>query len=292
MKKHFASVLLAGVGSLTAGSAGAYSVYYGEVARGADSPPLSTSQLGGALVARDEFFSALAGSMIPAPRVENFESALNTDPNGNLRLVFGEATSREVTATLLASQGSVVTVPEGTSVSGRYSVPGGSKFWQSTTTDTSSTFEIWFDNDVEAFGFFGIDIGDFGGTLELDLLSGNASNSVVVGSIVDEIAGQLQVDCGPGGDPDCNPYDPYNGSVRYVGVQAENESQFFRGIRFRAVLDPNLAASVTTAADLFAFDSFSVVGVERTPPTTVSVPGTLSLLATALMGLALVRRRA
>ena len=44
----------------------------------------------------------------------------------------------------------------------------GGKYWEANAND----FSVSFSNPVAAFGFFGIDIGDFGGSLSLAFMSG------------------------------------------------------------------------------------------------------------------------
>jgi hypothetical protein len=265
----FGSVVAA-LGAISAGNASAYITFYGEDGNGDDAPLAATAQSN---LARDEFFAA--GALIggsATPMIENLESRPPVNPNGSLTLSFGSG-DRLVDATLRGGSGSLAIAP----AAGRYSVPGGSAYWLAEATSTQGTFEIVFDkNPVVQFGFYGIDIGDFDGFVILELLdeAGNVQHT-----IDSEIRGTLDESV-------------LNGSVRYIGVLAESNSEAFWGVRFRSVLAPG-AASTSIASDFFAFDSFTVVAADRsTPGTPISAPGTLALLGTALLGLALVRRRA
>jgi hypothetical protein len=66
------------------------------------------------------------------------------------------------TATLLGS-GFIDNVPSGTNGVGRFPISG-NQYW-----DSSFSFSINFSAPVAAFGFYGVDIGDFSGHLTLTL---------------------------------------------------------------------------------------------------------------------------
>jgi len=274
--KNIFATAVALVGIASAGTAHAYDITYGVSFghSGSSDPTRPLPTFAAALAARNDFFD---GGM---PAVQDFESvAVGT--TGPLSLTFGSGDS-SVVATLSGTAGKVVSVASGATDEGRYSVgvpPGsmGNRYWETKATSTGSTFELWFDNPVVKFGFFGIDVGDFGGVLELEILGGTAGSSTVLTTL--SPAGAIT---GTRAD----------GSILYFGVTASEteSSEWFRGVRFRSFA-PGSRASV--ADDVFAFDSFTVVAAPRTtPPGTVPAPGTLALLGTALMGLALLRRRA
>jgi hypothetical protein len=272
--KNIIATTVALVGITSAGTALAYDVTYGVSygQSGSTDPTQPLPTFEAALEARKEFF---AGGM---PAVQDFES-IAVGTAGPLSLTFGSGDT-SVTATLSGTAGKVVSVASGATDEGRYSVgapPGsmGTRYWETKATSAGSTFELWFDNPVVQFGFFGIDVGDFGGVLELEILAGTAASSTVLATL--SPAGAIT-----GTEAD--------GSVLYFGVTADQSHEWFRGVRFRSFA-PTSRASV--ADDVFAFDSFTVVAAPRTtPPTPVPAPGTLALLGAALMGLALLRRRA
>jgi hypothetical protein len=81
--------------------------------------------------------------------------------------------------------------------------PGGTKFWE--TDASSGNFEITFSNTLAAFGFYGIDMGDFAGTLKLELY--NAGNALVSSQDITTVR--------------------TGGSILYYGVVAANASEEF-----------------------------------------------------------------
>ena len=184
-----------------------------------------------------------------------------------------------VTATL-SGAGKVGTTPAGTTDGfGRYSVSGvscpaigpkppacldvGTKYWEATAPVASaSSFRLDFSTAVDSFGFFGMDIGDFGGVVQLVLTRvDNTTVTVAPG------AGAIT-----GGQA--------SGSVLFFGVRADIASDYFKSVQF--------ISSGGTAADGFAFDMFTVSAAPTAP---VPLPGSLALVGAALGGLVLVRRR-
>ncbi|MGV3710831.1 MAG: PEP-CTERM sorting domain-containing protein [Gemmatimonas sp.] len=203
------------------------------------------------LIARNNFFSALSGV-----GTEDFEGQSGGSP---LALVFPGAGS----ATLNGG-GSVVSQGPGTNGVGRYPISG-SNYWSTEVGGFGSTFSIAFANPVAAFGFYGVDIGEFRSQLTLRF-------SLVGGGTADW---QL-------------PYTATNGtntlrdgSILYAGFI--NSTQF-TGVEFLGTDD----------TDVFAFDDMTIgsIGQVVIPPgTVVPEPSTYAMMAAGLAAIAFIRKR-
>ena len=182
---------------------------------------------------------------------ETFETASGSAP---LALAFPGAG----TATLTGA-GNVVTQGAGTNGAGRYPISGTRFFEAQSATGGGTTFTINFSSPVAAFGFFGVDIGDFGSQLSLvfTLMGGGT------------LTWALPYTAGP----------TMEGSILYAGFI--NQANPFTSVAFRG----------TNSDDIFAFDNMtvgSVTQVQLTPE-----PGSLLLMSSALafVGLIVGRRR-
>lgn len=269
MNKAVTSVVLAMSAAFGMGSAHAASTFYGEDINMSATTPLSATPIASA--AESAFLANLSG--VGTETFEGFQAG-SVAP---LSLGFKTATG-DLTATLAGGAGQVSTVAAGTTNgAGRYSVPsaGSTNFWE-VAAGFGGDFTVSFSEDVGAFGFYGIDIGDLGGDLSIQLL--DASGAVVGGQAVGNSTGN-------------------DGSVLFFGYIAGSTTEVFRSIRF---------LTNAGAGDFFAFDNFTVgtycqiAGSNCTPPDdgggnngggTVPEPATLALVATALFGLRLTQRR-
>jgi hypothetical protein len=254
LRRILTSAALAALATLGAGSAHAYTTFFGEDLNNSGATPLTT--LTNSAGAQTTFLSNLTGA-----GVEDFESYSNgtTVP---LTINFAGFGGSNLTATLGGS-GAVGSVTPGTTNGvGRYSIPSASssKYWE--TDPGAGSVGITFGQKIAAFGFYGIDIGDFGGQLTVDLLDGaTIIQTLTVNSTI-----------GSNGSTD--------GSVVYFGLIAENAGQQFNSIRFN---------TTNTSGDFFAFDNFTIA--EQRQVTPIPEPASLALVAVALLGLGLSQRR-
>lgn len=243
MRKILSTVAIA-AGLMAAGSANAYLVFSGVDNNGNAGAQVASTN---STAAENSFKSNLVGV-----GTENFETSSGSAP---LALDFGAAG-----IATLNGAGSVQTNGVGaTNGAGRYSVPGGTRFWE-VSAGGGSPFQVDFSSSLAAFGFYGIDLGDFGGTLTLEMSKAGS----VVGTQVVTMASQGVAD----------------GSILYFGLIAANASEEFDSIRF---------LSTTGTGDVFAFDSFTIGTKEQIRQ--LPEPASLALVAGSLLGLGLVRRR-
>lgn len=154
---------------------------------------------------------------------ENLES-FATNTAAPLAAIFPGAAG---TATLLGN-GAIATVVSGTNGVGRYPISG-DNYWEA-----SAVFSLTFSQPISAFGFYGVDIGDFQGSVTLTLAGGGQTQLVIPHTV--------------GG---------LGGSVIYFGFYDAQST--YTGITFG-----NSAPGV----DFFGFDDFSIGDPTIVTPTT------------------------
>ncbi|HEY2381744.1 MAG TPA: PEP-CTERM sorting domain-containing protein [Terriglobia bacterium] len=150
------------------------------------------------------------------------------------------------TATLTGSV-TVQNVPTGTDSNGHYPISGNQYL-----EDDAPSFSLSFSQPVDAFGFYGVDIGDMGGILTLQLANGSSTS--------------LMVPSGPIPAED-------NSSVLYFGFYGTTAADEFTSITF----------TNSNTADGFAFDDMSIGTFAELA--SVPEPGSLTLLALGVAGL-------
>jgi PEP-CTERM motif len=248
MFKTYASAAIAAMAFAAAGSASAAYVTFTGIDNNGSEAAQSTPVNSGA--AETAFKAGLVGV-----GTQNFESyAVGANAAAVSPISFGAAG----TATMAGNGAVAGNAPGATNGVGRYSVPGGVRFWE--TDAGAGTFELTFSASIAAFGFYGIDLGDFAGTLQLQLF--NAANVLISTQNVPTAATNA------------------GGSIVYFGLVAGTAAEEFRRVRF---------VSTVGSGDFFAFDSFTIGTREQVIPT--PEPASLALVATALLGLGLSRRR-
>lgn len=223
-------------------AASAFTVFFGEDLNSSSSTPLASTP--NADVAATAFLGNLIGV-----GTEDFEGFADgtADP---LTLVFPGAGS----ATLSGGNGKINAVASGsTNGAGRYGTSG-ANYWE-VAAGGAGNFVVNFSAPVAAFGFYGVDIGDFGGQLQLQL-DDTANTLLTVSNTV-----------GSFGSTD--------GSVLFYGFIASDASEQFTQVEFQ---------TTTGQGDIFAFDDMTVGSIQQTA---VPVPaaGVLAAAGFGLLGL-------
>lgn len=227
-------------------SASAFTVFFGEDVNNSESTPLASFP--NAAAAEAAFQSNLFG--VGTEDFEGFSSG-----TGNpLALVFPGAG----TATLSGGGGAIASVtPGNTNGFGRYATSG-SNFWE-VDAGSAGDFTVDFSAPVAAFGFYGVDIGDFGGQLQLQL-NDPANTLLTVNNTIGSNAST-------------------GGSVFFYGIIVENAGEQFSKIQFE---------TSTGQGDVFAFDDMTVGSLQQAA---VPVPAAGVLAAAGFGMLALMGRR-
>ena len=210
------------------------SVFFGEDLGLGEYTPLSSWT--NSTNAEADFLSYLTGV-----GTEDFEGFTNGQ-GAPLGLVFPGAG----TATLQGTGNIEAVTPGTTNGFGRYGTSG-YNYWES-----GSSFSIDFGSPVAAFGFYGIDIGDFDGSVTLSYMNGTSSELVIPHTV--------------GGA---------GGSVIYYGFY-DTDNPFNR-IEF---------GNTESGIDYFGFDDMTIGSIEQVDPDPVPEPATLALMSTGLLGLA------
>ena len=207
----------------------------------------------GVLAARTAFLGAL-NSTVQSFGFENPPVSPGAGPT--LPVTFAGSAGQSILATLNGSAGQQVVAGDD---AGRFNTTaGGDQYWR-VNSSVNGSFSISFNRGISAFGFYGTDVGDFGGVLSLVLTpwSGGPDETLVVRPSTNGAA--------------------TSGALLFYGFADMNSS--YRRITF-------LSSGTTSDEDYFGFDDLVVADSGQirvpTPPTGMPEPGSLVLAGLAL----------
>jgi len=167
------------VGGFTNSASAVITTFFGEDANTGEATRLLVHPNSDA--ARANFLSNLSGGV----GTETFESFAN---GATLPLVLNfPGSTGGITATL-SGTGEIQDLPGVGTFVGRYPISGTKFLGQVNAGTGSDALTINFSSQIAAFGFYGTDIGDFNGTIELRL-SGAVVNTVNVGNSINNAGG-------------------------------------------------------------------------------------------------------
>jgi len=236
-KKLFSTVAFAALSALVApASMAAPQVFFGETLGAGEDVRLAT--FANATTARNSFLSNLTGV-----GTESFETFAD-GTGAPLAISFAGAG----TATLIGDGAVASTAPGETNGVGRYATDG-NKFWEN-----SGVFTIDFSAPVAAFGFMGIDIGDFNGQVTVTTVNGGPTLYNVGNTM--------------GGA---------GGGVLFWGLI---DTAGFTSISF---------GNTQSGTDFFAFDQMTIGSIQQVTP--VPEPETYAMLIAGLGLMGFVARR-
>jgi len=175
----------------------------------------------------------------------------------------------------LNGRGAVNTAVPGTAPNGRYPVSG-ENYWEAVAgSESVDDFSIAFERDIAALGFFGVDIGDFGGQLSLIVNLANGGTQVVE---VPHTIGLPTISTSGREVPD----QEVEGSVLYFGLIAENPNEVFTDVVFN-MIDPDTGSGVV---ETFAFDNMTIATLSQVEEFSdpVSTPEPASLFGLLTVG--------
>jgi hypothetical protein len=271
---------LAVFAALAVGNAyAALTTYYGE-----DIPSQSTESFipptpNLSLNAKDLFLEKLDPNSVQKEGFESFRASTTLLQNFSIFTENPPNPNLGITGTSLTGSGVVLndtlTFPE----LGRFNTtPNCDTSLACNWWETSGSFTITFPSAIKAFGMYGTDWGDFGGSFSLTLDSTPSRTMVLCGQDLNvvPVGSATPIDgCGGG---------TINGTLSFLGFI---DPTGFSSITF------NIAQSSTAVSgnpDYFGFDDL-VIGNLAAPTNNVPEPATLALSGLALAGLAASRRK-